>query len=74
MIAAQDFTHDGRTYVAGECFQCPPIHAAALKYQRKATFATAAQLRTRDLKAATPEPEAAPSRRRYRRRDMVAEP
>ncbi len=78
MIATTDLEHDGHRYVAGECFQCAPIHAAALKYQRVAEFASKAQLKTRDLKAADASAEQGqqdqPTRRHYRRRDLTAEP
>lgn len=57
MIATKDCEHNGRTYVAGECFQAEPIHAAALKQQRKADYAERVNA----------------NRRQYRRRDMVAE-
>jgi hypothetical protein len=60
LIARETFEHHGRTLVPGESFSTSPIEAAALRYQRKATFA--------------PTQKAPAVRRgRYRRRDMVAE-
>jgi hypothetical protein len=59
LIAREAFEHHGRKLVPGESFSTSPIEAAALRYQRKATFAP------------TQKPEV--RRGRYRRRDMVAE-
>lgn len=58
MVALRAFEHDGVDYAAGECFQCAPMVAAKMKYQREADFARNIQGRERGT---------------YRRRDLVAE-
>lgn len=38
MRATVAFEHDGEKLRAGQAFSCTPVQAAALRYQRKATF------------------------------------
>ncbi len=72
MIARGAFQHDGRQYAAGECFHVAPIVALSFKYRRLATFASASEVRAHDAAVAA-QAEPVSVRRRYRRRDMVAE-
>jgi hypothetical protein len=74
MIAKDAFQHDGRQYAAGECFRVAPIVALSFKYRRLATFASVDEARAHDADVLAQQAMvAAPVRRRYRRRDMVAE-
>ena len=71
MFAVKDFSHAGRTFAAGEVFECSPIEAASFRYRGVAKFAPL----TRDLKADIPADDEPPTtKRRYRRRDIQAEP
>jgi len=65
LVALRDLV--GGTIPRGRRFETSPVQAAILIRSRSARFATAADV--------TPEPVAVPqpSRRRYRRRDLVAE-
>jgi hypothetical protein len=77
LIAKTTFEHHGRRLTPGDPFTASPIEAAALRYQRKAIFAPARRVQTRAMAAETssaPTQSDTPTRRRrYQRRDMVAE-
>lgn len=74
MIAKGAFQHDGRQYAAGECFHVAPIVALSFQYRRLAAMASGAEVQAHDAKVLAQQAMAAePVRRRYRRRDMVAE-
>jgi hypothetical protein len=74
LVATAPFTHEHRSIAQGEYFTASPIAAAALVYQRKAKFATIeCTSRQREDVSTEPPAEAPRRRRRYRRRDMVAE-
>lgn len=67
MIALIPHTFHGRQLDKGDVFTCSAVEAASLRYLNKAEFAPAKVQTT----VATAE---APKRRRYRRRDLTADP
>lgn len=76
VTAIRDFSHDGIDYHRGDHVELTPLEAAILG-DKGCVSLTKPAYRTQALKAdepATPEAETAtPKRRRYRRRDMVAD-
>ena len=67
------FTHKGRSFVRGELVNLPPVEALALARSGKVSLSRHYQ--ARDVVTETElEPEPVRVKRRYRRRDMTAEP
>jgi len=62
IVALERLPHRGRVVEAGESLEVTPVEALAYTYQGRARYATAGELEARR-----------PSKRTYRRRDMVAE-
>lgn len=67
MIAQRPLKYEGRDLVPGECFQCSKGYAIIAEKTGRA-------IRAASVPVQQPEPDPAPRRRTYRRRDLVAEP
>lgn len=66
MIARRPFLHRGQRVKAGDVLTVSPVEAAAYIYQRIATY-------HRQSDAPVEPPPQPVTRRRYRRRDLVAD-
>lgn len=78
LVAVKPLLYEGRTVGVGEVFAVRrPVEALALTYQQKAKYApknAKPTLSRKDVLPESDEPTDKPTRRRYQRRDLTAEP
>ena len=73
LVAARPLVYGHRCLRAGDRFEATPIDAAVLTYHRQAAFAPRGPVAEPPPAPVLDVPEAAPTRRRTRRRALEAE-